>query len=332
MDWSSFLGHHKQRQWFKNAVVSGRLASTFLLVGNDAIGKRTFARVVAKSLLCTTNPPEAFNPCGKCEACVQIEAGTHPDFLQIAKARDKTGLSIDQFIGSEENRSREGLCYEIRMRPYSGRRKIAVVDDADTIAEEGANSLLKTLEEPPPGSIIFLISTSLQRQLPTIRSRCQVVRFQGLGVEDLATLALRQGIVDDPESAKKLAEASNGSLASFNVISDSELNAFRQGMLKQLTAKPFEFSKFTKGILANVDGAGTDSQLKRERLKLLIDFAQSYFVQQMREMAKTNDPRINSRIAATERCLAAKNHVDRIVAPAALIEAWAADVASIINS
>ena len=72
---------------------------------------------------------------------------------------------------------REGLCHDISLKPYSGRRKVAVIDDADYLNQEGANALLKTLEEPPPKSLLILIGTSEQRQLPTIRSRCRRLRW-----------------------------------------------------------------------------------------------------------------------------------------------------------
>lgn len=330
MDWNSFLGHHRQRGWFANAIRSNRLASTFLLVGPDAVGKRTFARMIAKTLLCLKNDPASFDPCGACEACVQVEAGTHPDWLQIEREKGKTALSIDQFIGPEENRMRAGLCYEIRMKPYSGRRKIAVVDDADPIGVEGANSLLKTLEEPPPGSIIFLISTSLQRQLPTIRSRCQVVRFQGLSEDELAVLALRQGIANGPEDAKRIAVMAQGSLASFAVLLDDELREFKSQLLQQFDTRPFDFPKFTKALITNMDSAGSDSQAKRDRLKLLIDFVQQHCQKKLYGAIRSDDTvKIESEVALIKRCIAAKEHVDRIVAPAALVEAWSADLASL---
>ena len=75
---------------------------------------------------------------------------------------------------------REGLCHDIALKPFRGGRKIAIIDDADYLNQEGANCLLKTLEEPPEKSVIILIGTSQQRQLPTIRSRCQIVRFAPL--------------------------------------------------------------------------------------------------------------------------------------------------------
>jgi len=329
MDWQYFVGHHLQQGWFKNAIQHDRLASTFLLVGPEAIGKRTFAKMIAKTLLCTSASPADFAPCGKCETCVQIEAGTHPDFIQIARDPDKTALSIDQFIGREEARMREGLCYEIRMKPYSGRRKIAIVDDADTIGVEGANSILKTLEEPPPGSVIFLISTSLQRQLPTIRSRCQVVRFQGLSQVELATLAMRQGLTKEADEAHQIARKANGSMASFHVLLDEELREFQREMIRQLSERPMDFIKFAKAIQANVESVGSESQSKRERLKQLIEFAQQHYRAELRDLLLQRGMSPEPKLQCIQRCLEAKEHVDRMVAPAALIEAWSADLAAI---
>lgn len=329
MDWKSLLGHDRQRIWFQNAVGNQRLASTFLFVGPNAIGKRTFAKLLAQTLLCTSSNPSDFQPCGRCETCVQIHAGTHPDLIEIAKRPDKTALSIDQFIGDDEHRMREGLCYEIRMKPYSNRRKIAIIDDADTIGDEGANSLLKTLEEPPPGAVIILISTSLQRQLPTIRSRCQVVRFQPLSPDHLATLALRIQLVSDPDQADKIAKHAHGSLAEFSVYADGALRDFQQEMKTQLTYRPMDFVKFAKAVQGNMESVGTESQPRRERLKLLIDFAQQHFRDVMYVNLEKDPVLVDRTLRGIQRCLEAKEHVDRMVAPSALIEAWAADIASI---
>lgn len=329
MDWQSLLGHDRQRVWFQNAVRNQRLASTFLFVGPSAIGKRTFAKLLAQTLLCTTSESADFRPCGRCETCVQVNAGTHPDLIQIAKESDKTALSIDQFIGADDNRMREGLCYEIRMKPYSNRRKIAIIDDADTIGDEGANSLLKTLEEPPPGAVIILISTSLQRQLPTIRSRCQVVRFQPLSQGHLTTLALRNQLVSDQEQAEKISKHAHGSLAEFAVYSDEALREFQKELKTQLTYRPMDFVKFAKAIQGNLESVGSESQPRRERLKLLIDFAQQHFRDVMYSNLGKDPVLVDRTVRGIKRCLEAKEHVDRMVAPAALIEAWAADIASI---
>lgn len=230
---------------------------------------------------------------------------------------------------------RQGLCYEIRMKPYSGRCKIAIVDDADTMGVEGANSLLKTLEEPPPGALIFLISTSLQRQLPTIRSRCQVVRFQSLESEHIAELALRLGIVQSQEEAAELAGRSQGTLGTFSILLDPTLKAFQAEMTQQLSARPFDFVRFGKGVIANVDSVGSESQAKRDRLKLLIDFAQQHFRSVLRSRLKQSREEqlcLDSPVRGVKRCLEAREHVDRMVNPATLVEAWAADLAACVET
>ena len=101
----------------------------------------------------------------------------------VARPPGKSFIPVDLFIGDREHRSQEGLCHRLSLRPASEKRRIAIIEDADFLNEEGANCLLKTLEEPPPGSVLILIGTSQQRQLPTIRSRCQVIRFRRLSDE-----------------------------------------------------------------------------------------------------------------------------------------------------
>ncbi len=346
MDWNSFVGHERQRTWFRNAIQNNRLASTFLMVGPDGIGKRTFARLIAKTMLCTGSDPSAFAPCSRCEACAQIDASTHPDLIEVARRPDKTGLVMEQLVGEGDRRMREGLCYELRMKPYSGRRKIAVVDDADTIAEEGANSLLKTLEEPPPGSLIFLISTSVQRQLPTIRSRCQMARFQPLSADNLAQLILRHGMADTPENASSLAAQAGGSMATVANWTNEELKSFRSELFHQLIQRPLDFTKLAKAVQGNMESVGTDSQPRRERLKVILDFALQFYragmETKLNSQSTTSDNRSLSSqyghlvslhsdafVLAIQRCMEAREHLDRMVSPASLIEAWAADLAVI---
>ena len=125
----------------------------------------------------------ALDPCETCPSCTMVLAGTHPDLDVVGKPADKAFLPLELFIGDREHRRQEGLCHNISLKPFMGGRKIAVIDDADFLNAEGANCLLKTLEEPPPQSVLILIGTSPAKQLPTIRSRCQLVRFRPLAAE-----------------------------------------------------------------------------------------------------------------------------------------------------
>jgi DNA polymerase III subunit delta' len=226
------------------------------------------------------------------------------------------------------------------------RRKIAIVDDADTIAEEGANSLLKTLEEPPPGSLIFLISTSVQRQLPTIRSRCQMVRFQPLTSDELSQLIVRHGIAENIEDALTVATQAAGSMAAVANWTNEELRAFRLELFRQLKQRPLDFTKLAKAVQGNMESVGTESQPRRERLKVILDFALNFYRTGMHTILAEIDNEASrpaaieqyghlltlgssSFVAAVQRCMEAREHLDRMVSPASLIEAWAADLAVI---
>src|SRR5256885_174218 len=201
MSWQSIRGHDRVVEKFRRALAKGRLASTFLFVGPPGIGKRTFALKLAQGLLCERVPEVRLEPCGECSSCHQVASLNHPDVETVVKPADKAFIPVELLIGDLEHRMPAGLCYSIALKPSSGRRKVAIIDDADYLNKEGANCLLKTLEEPPPSSVLILIGTSEQRQLPTIRSRCQIVRFQSLAESDVAALLIEQRLCDDPEMA-----------------------------------------------------------------------------------------------------------------------------------
>ncbi len=128
-------------------------------------------------------------------------AGTHPDVLRVAKPEDRQELPI---------RVIRDLCIDLGLKPMSGRRKVAIVDDADDLNDEAANAFLKTLEEPPPGSTLILVGTSAEGQLDTILSRCRVVRFDPLPESELAEVLLEQGIVETKAEADPTRQARRG--------------------------------------------------------------------------------------------------------------------------
>src|SRR5277367_908081 len=176
-------------------MARGRLPHAFLFVGPEGIGKHAFALRLTQALLCERVPESKLDPCGQCPGCLQVMAGTHPDLLHVAKPEDRQELPI---------RVIRDLCIDLGLKPMSGRRKVAIVDDADDLNDEAANAFLKTLEEPPPGSTLILVGTSAEGQLDTILSRCRVVRFDPLPESELAELLLEQGIAETPEAAARL--------------------------------------------------------------------------------------------------------------------------------
>ncbi len=339
MQWRDYQGHSKQRGWFEQAIHQNRLASTFLMVGPDGCGKRTFARLIAKALLCPNREARSVEPCQRCESCVQIDADSHPDLLQVSKPPEASSLSIELLVGSRENRLREGLCYQLHIKPFHGQRRIAIVDDADTILVEAANSMLKTLEEPPAGAVIFLIGSNEQRQLSTIRSRSQIVRFQGLSTEAVSTLLLRNEWVADPEKARSIAKLSGGSLVKAKALLDDDFLAFRSEVHSRLQQPSLDFVGLAKSVLANVQSVGDEGAFRRARLKSIFEFAIEFYRSMLMPIHETMaivmpTQRLSLAKAnrALERCIAAQSEIERNVTPAALLESWAAELAEICRA
>jgi DNA polymerase-3 subunit delta' len=235
--WQGIYGHDEILDRFRQTLRAGRLASTYLFVGPPGIGKRRIALELAHSLLCTDASEADLNPCGNCESCRLFAAGSHPDLDVMGLPADKTTLPIELFIGDREHRNQEGLCHRLGMRPFFGRRKVAIVDDADHFSIASANCLLKTLEEPPPSALLILIGTSPSRQLPTIRSRSQVVRFSPLARETVADLMVATGVVSDLAFAEQVAELSEGSLEKAKQLADRDLWDFRTQLLAAVASK-----------------------------------------------------------------------------------------------
>jgi DNA polymerase-3 subunit delta' len=305
---------------------------------------------LAQALLCDTNPEEELRPCEKCESCVMVAASTHPDVEVISKPADKSFIPVELFIGDREHRMREGLCHNISLKPFRGGRKIAIIDDADYLNQEGANSLLKTLEEPPPKSMLILIGTSEQKQLPTIRSRCQLVRFRPLSTEHVAQLLLSHGLVTDATEAERLAQRSNGSLERALELADPALDEFRKRLFSELSRGVFHSVPFAKEVSEFVDGAGKEAPPRRARLRQVIGYAADFYRNLIRHWNGMDDDSdeslvitaANSRlgrqrddeVAATcvERCLDALAQVDANANQATLIECWLDDLVEIVQS
>jgi DNA polymerase III subunit delta' len=280
MTWLGVRGHDEVVERFRTALANNRLASTFLFVGPEGVGKRKFALALAQSFLCERNDERQLSPCGECSACKQVLAGSHPDIDYVAKPADKNTIPIDLLIGDDDHRMREGLCYRVSLKPFSGKRKIAILDDADYLNDTmkaSANALLKTLEEPPPRSVLILLGTSEQRQLPTIRSRCQVVRFQPLAAEEIGAILLVEQLTSDRNAAQRAAAQAEGSVATARRLLDSDIAEFRGELLQALATNPLQPAALGKMVQAYADAAGKESAAKKLRLKEAFAISSSFF-------------------------------------------------------
>jgi DNA polymerase III subunit delta' len=143
-----------------------RLPHALLVCGVSGTGKTLFARRFAQFSLCRT--PDSGQPCGKCSACIQFHAGSHPDYRHVTIPADKSVITIAQM--------RE-LIADLNLTSQHGGRKVALIEPADAMNGASANALLKTLEEPGAGTLLILVSARPARLPATIRSRCQMLRM-----------------------------------------------------------------------------------------------------------------------------------------------------------
>lgn len=337
--WHGIEGHDEIAAEFETALARGRLASTFLFLGPAGIGKRTFAVKLAQLLLC-----QAKNACGTCDSCVQVAVGSHPDLLRVSKPEDKSAIPLDLLLGGKENRMREGLLYELGLKPFMGGRRIAVIDDADFLNVEGANSLLKTLEEPPPQAMLILIGTSAERQLPTIRSRAQIIRFRPLEPAIVERLLLSTGAVDDPIEARRLSLHCEGSLERAKELADPELWKFRARLLQHAAAPHKKSAAFATELSEFVEQTGKEAGPRRDRLRMVVGFAADLYREMLRrqcgapsstdaELAQAATHALagwpaNQELTAAslDRCVEALNQIDRNANQANLIECWLDDL------
>ncbi|MDR2171836.1 MAG: DNA polymerase III subunit [Planctomycetaceae bacterium] len=330
MSWHEIQGHDSIFERFRAAHLRGRLSGSFLFIGDSGIGKKRFAFAIAKGLLCQGDGGRQLEPCNTCESCQQFRyntqlnqqsaVATHPDLFYISKPVDKSFIPLELLIGSKERRGEEGFCFDISRTPYLGKRKVAILDDADYLNSEGANAILKTLEEPPPDSLIILIGTSTAKQLPTIRSRCRIIRFTPLQPRTLAAILLKNEIVATLEQGLSLAKRSGGSFDLAKELYDEAIDKIRAELDKQFTSKNINSVNIATQINNFIEEAGKEAPARRKRLKILLNIAIEHFRESLKQSTS-----YDSMITAAERLnhtLEAAEQIDMNANLPYVVEAW----------
>jgi DNA polymerase-3 subunit delta' len=156
--------HEDAAAQLRKAWAANRLSHALLLQGAEGLGKQVFAAWLACAVLCDKSAGSELNCCGECAGCKLFAAGSHPDLLWVAPEEDKQQISIDQVRAATE-----------RLTKTSFRQgyKVAIVTPAHLMTPNAANSVLKTLEEPAPRSLLVLVTSQPSMLLPTVRSRCR---------------------------------------------------------------------------------------------------------------------------------------------------------------
>jgi DNA polymerase-3 subunit delta' len=199
MPFRDITGHRQLLELISRAAMRGTLPPSLIFAGPEGVGKRMAAVALAQFLNCP-NPSD--DSCGTCPSCTRIARQVHADVLLIEPG--ETGaIRIDQIRDAIERTA---------YRPFEGRRRVVIIDDADAVNVEAQNALLKTLEEPPAASTFVLVTSRPDMLLPTVLSRCQRLRFGRLAPSDVAAVLMRDhGLsATDAHAAAALSDGSIG--------------------------------------------------------------------------------------------------------------------------
>lgn len=210
MPFSSLIGNERIKHSLRRAVAENRIAQGLIMAGPDGVGKLQFGLALAQAINC--EKPVDGDACGGCLACLKIERNEHPDVkIILREIRDPNFKkeSKSQFIRIEQMRQ---MSSEAQFRPYIGRRRVFLIDEAEWLREDAASSILKTLEEPPDTSLLVLITSKPYALLETIRSRCLLLSFAPLTAAEIETYLKRTSkqAADEIATTARLARGSIG--------------------------------------------------------------------------------------------------------------------------
>ena len=162
------VGHKDIINYIRNAVSEDKVSHAYILNGERGSGKKMLANLFASTLQCEKGGPD---PCNECHSCKQAESGNHPDIIHVTHEKPNT-ISVEDVRTQVNN--------DIMIKPYQGPYKIYIISEADLMTPQAQNALLKTIEEPPEYAVIFLLTENAQMLLPTITSRCVMLKLRNI--------------------------------------------------------------------------------------------------------------------------------------------------------
>lgn len=276
----ALIGNEPARDALAAAMASGALHHAWLIAGPEGVGKGVFARIAAARMLAESSEPQKLSPGWEVPETSQtahlIAAGAHPDYrelVRLPKDAAKPDEALARSITIAQVRSLQPL---FATKPSLSERRVVVIDSIDDLERGSANALLKNLEEPPAGTIFLLVSHAPGQLLPTIRSRCRLLRFEPLGDEQVALL-LRAQLPDLPASEiEALVRAGEGSPGRALGFAGLDIAALEREMA--LLAETGDPSNAVRSRLAKLLGA----KAAQPRYEAFLDRSPSFIAERAR--------------------------------------------------
>lgn len=221
---NSVVGHESIVEHLKSAVLLDKVSHAYILNGDKGAGKKTIASAFAQTLQCECEDA-GLRPCGKCHSCIQAESGNHPDIIWV-KHEKPASIGVDDV--------RQQLVADLQIKPYSGRYKIYIIDEAEKLTQQAQNALLKSIEEPPAYGIIMFLTTNSDLFLPTILSRCVSLNLKLLSSALIEKYLMENYKVVDYQ-ARFAAAFSQGRLGrAISIVTADGFNEFKDDVIHVL--------------------------------------------------------------------------------------------------
>ena len=216
--WKDIIGHENHIARLKSCIVADKMPHAFLFSGPMGLGKTKVAHEFFKAINCLESPSD---PCDACRNCKKADSGSHPDLITLR--------AEDGWIQVKDVRA---VINDICLKPFEARSRVVIIEPAERMNKASSNAILKTLEEPPQGTVIILISHKPTTLLPTIVSRCQIIRFTPVEASACSGMSV------DPV----LLRLTSGSIGSVSSLDDGDIVRIRAELVKIITgADPFGF-------------------------------------------------------------------------------------------
>jgi len=267
MPFKDVIGHRRIVGLLARSIAHQSLPPSLIFAGPAGIGKKLTAISVAQALNCSAptadrRPPTAddeVDACGHCSACTRIVRGLYSDVL-LVEPGDSGSIKIDQVRDAIDR---------TEYRPFEGKRRVVIIDEADALVTAAQNALLKTLEEPTPSSVFILVTSRPDVLLPTVRSRCPQLRFRPLAAHEIADALAARGV--GRKEARAVAATADGSLGRALEASAGDLVEAREIAQQVLThaaatSDPRRRIEGAKDLLTGTGAGGAAGHVARERL------------------------------------------------------------------